>query len=100
MLILSNLLLLTSLFTGATPQDILVHPGETSGANIHFHLGLPGQGAEEEGAVEEGQDYQDNPATPFPTPATNNEVTKEGHIYVSYTGIYICVYLCKTQHSV
>ena len=76
MVILQDLLLLTSLFIGATPQDILVHPGETSGANIHFHLGLPQQGREGEGAVEEGQDYQDNPATPFPTPATNNEVTK------------------------
>ena len=39
-------------------------------------MGLPGQGGEGEGAVEEGQDYQDKPATPFPTPATNNEVEK------------------------
>ena len=55
-------LFLTSLLflTGATGQNILVHPGETSGANIHFHLGLPGQGGDAEGAVEEGQDYQED----------------------------------------
>ena len=60
MVILQDLLLFTSLLllTGATPQNILVHPGATSGANIHFHLGIPGQGGEGEGGVKEGQVYQ------------------------------------------
>ena len=83
MVIVQALLLLTSLINKATPQNILVHPGETP-RNIHFHLGLPGQGGEgeggeddggeaeggeekggeAEGAEEEGQDYQDYQSTP------------------------------------
>ena len=58
-LFLTSLLFVTGV-TVVTGQNILVHPGETSGANIHFHLGLPGQGGEAEGAVEEGQDYQED----------------------------------------